>query len=355
MSEELAPLIALTGGGTGGHIYPAIAVAQELSRRGQEVVFYGTASGMESRIIPSAGFPYVSVPACPFKRGQFFQNLGAIPANGIALIQAMRALARRRPCVVAGFGGFVSAPIGAAAVLRGIPLVLHEQNAVPGLVNRLLVSRAEAALAAWPIGGDTRWDVVGMPVRRDFAEASRSAARSRLGISEDRRMVLVFGGSQGSAAINSAIRKLLQDFDEATVYWVMGREKYDASLADEFPGHFVVPYEENMPEIMAAADLAVTRAGAMTLAELSASSLPAVLIPYPYAAENHQEKNARSWEEHDAAVVIRDKELDERLRTVVSALLSDRARLEIMAERAGTMGKTGAAETISDIIMNLAE
>jgi UDP-N-acetylglucosamine--N-acetylmuramyl-(pentapeptide) pyrophosphoryl-undecaprenol N-acetylglucosamine transferase len=356
--------VGITGGGTGGHVYPGIAVAEEIVRRGGEAFFVGTERGLESRIVPGAGFRLVTIPAAPVLRDKFARNLANALVNARGLAAAIGVLRREEADIVLGTGGYVSFATCFAARLLGTPVVLHEQNAVAGLANRALARVASVVLTAWdldarPLGTHARRVCVGLPVRTDFSRFTRDAARRRLGIGADERVLVIFGGSRGAASLNAAAEAALSRWEEAgvTVIWGTGGDHYDQigrRLAGAIRRARVLPYIDDMPSALAAADLAVTRAGAMTLAELWATATPSILVPYPHATADHQTANALRSESAGAGVMIPDAKVAERLYDEVGALLSDRERLSRMSQKARLLGRRDAAEQIVDILEEVA-
>jgi UDP-N-acetylglucosamine--N-acetylmuramyl-(pentapeptide) pyrophosphoryl-undecaprenol N-acetylglucosamine transferase len=349
--------ILIAGGGTGGHIYPGIAVAEEITRRGGEAVFAGAAAGLETRIVPLAGFELRLVRAAPILRGRPFQNLVAMAHLAAGLDDARRLLRDLRPDAVLGMGGWVSAPTCLAARLAGIPVAIHEQNAAPGLANRLIARFASLVMTSWPdsAGGlvPGRAVRVGLPVRAAFASIDRATARRRLGVVEAARLVVVFGGSRGAASINRAVAAAAGRFADAglTLLWATGEAHYAVlreELGPETPRLTLVPYLEEMPAALRAADLAVTRAGAMTLAELAASGAPAILAPYPHATGDHQTANARAHAVSGAAEMICDAELSARLYDLVVELMAAPERLARMAAASLALARPRAAAEIVD-------
>ncbi len=361
--------LVIAGGGTGGHVYPGIAVAEEVRSRGGDVVFVGTERGLESRIVPAAGFPLLIVPACGFLRRRPIQNAGAVIENGRGVFAARRHLLDFRPDVVLGMGGFASFAAGAAARHLGIPLVIHEQNAVPGLANRVLARMATRILTSWTgaVPGGTRGTTrVGLPVRAAFrtldSSATRARARIALELAEDDLLVVIFGGSRGARSLNEAVAAWISSpsFTGTAgirVLWATGSDHVDAfraAAAAAGPRVRVVPYIERMPEVLPAADLAVTRSGAMTLAELAACGVPSILVPYPYATGDHQTANARSFVNAGAAILVPDAALSARLGDAIADLVAHPERRRAMAEAAGTQGNPQAAAEIADILETLA-
>ncbi|MEK8023406.1 MAG: undecaprenyldiphospho-muramoylpentapeptide beta-N-acetylglucosaminyltransferase, partial [Candidatus Hydrogenedentota bacterium] len=301
--------IAIAGGGTGGHIYPGIAVAEEIVRRGGEAFFIGTERGLESKIVPHSGFPFRIVAAAPMKRGQWAQNAASLLNNFRGFLEARNILRAERPAAVLGTGGYVSFAACSAARALGLPLALHEQNAIPGLANRVLARFASVVMTAWSgVKTGTAAKVVGLPVRADFAKMNRAEARARLNLPPDARVLLVFGGSRGAASLNRAVSSFARKLENIHLIWATGADHYDAMLSTlgELPSNLrLFPYLDDMPAAFHAADLIVARSGAMTLAELAACGRPSILVPFPHATGDHQTANARAFVDAGAAAMIR--------------------------------------------------
>jgi UDP-N-acetylglucosamine--N-acetylmuramyl-(pentapeptide) pyrophosphoryl-undecaprenol N-acetylglucosamine transferase len=356
--------VAITGGGTGGHVYPGVAVAEEIVRRGGEAFFVGTDRWLEARIVPAAGFRIVMIPAAPVVRGGLASNFRNAAVNARGLVAALRVLKKEEPDIVLGTGGYVSFTTCCAAKMLGTPVIVHEQNAVAGLANRVLSRIASVVMTAWELGADAlptraRRVCVGLPVRTDFSRVSRESARRRMGIDANQRVLLIFGGSRGAASLNAAAEANLArwEADGVTVIWGTGRDHFaeiERRVAGVVRRARVMPYIDDMPSALAAADLAVTRAGAMTLAELWATGIAAILVPYPHATADHQTANAERSASAGAAVMIPDAKVAERLYDEAAALLSDRERLSWMGQKARLLGKRDVAEQITDILEEVA-
>lgn len=360
--------LAVAGGGTGGHVYPGVAVAEEVRKRGGEVFFIGTKHGLESAIVPAAGFPLHTLPASPMLRGHPLQNFGSIFTNLRGVSAARGILTVLRPDVILGTGGYVSFAACLAARSLGVPVVLHEQNAVPGMANRYLSRIAACMLTSWTGGASGKYSGVrqecllpgavrvGMPVRAAFRVADRRTARAGLGIAADEKLVVVFGGSRGARSLNDAVSAWLIRSPSCTVIWATGADHVESCRAAAINAGTrvrVMPYIDRMPEILPAADLAVTRAGAMTLAELALCGVPSVLVPYPHATEDHQTANARALVDAGAAVLVSDQEIKDRLPNVVADLLADHDRRASMAAASRSLGNLEAAAEIVDILEEL--
>jgi len=349
-------------GGTGGHVFPALALARMLREKSIEVVWLGTQRGLEARIVPAAGIPieWLSVGGL---RGKGFMTLLAAPFRLVkALVQALRVMSRHRPVVVVGLGGFVTGPGGVAAWLTGRPLVIHEQNAIAGFTNRCLSHLAREVLEAFPnsFGRDVKARVIGNPVREDISAVPPPSARfaSRTGAIR----ILVIGGSLGAVRLNAvvpfALAKLAgtMTFDvrhQAGERWIeAGRQSYAAAgvRAD------VRPFIEDMAEAYGWADLVICRAGALTVSELAAVGVGAILVPFPAAVDDHQTHNAQYLVREGAALLIADRALTaDRLADELKQLCAGRGKLLAMAERARQLAKPYATQELTASCMALAK
>jgi UDP-N-acetylglucosamine--N-acetylmuramyl-(pentapeptide) pyrophosphoryl-undecaprenol N-acetylglucosamine transferase len=353
--------ILVMAGGTGGHVYPALAVARALQQRSREVVWLGTQRGLESRVVPAAGISieWVNV------RGLRRKGLAALVVAPVqlawALIQSLAVIMRRRPAAVLGMGGFVSGPGGVAAWLTRRPLVIHEQNAAAGLTNRLLARLARVVLQAFPGSFDSRVraETVGNPVREDIAAVP--VPELRYPDRDGPLRLLVLGGSQGALALNrtvpAAIARLPQELrpvvrhqcGSATID--RAREAYAQAGVDAE----LVPFIEDMASAYAWADLVVCRSGALTVAELCAVGVPAVFVPYPSAVDDHQTANAMPMVEAGAAAVIQEADLsDESLAGELKRRMTSRTDLLEQARRARQLARPQALQRITELCLQLA-
>ncbi len=364
----------VTGGGTGGHIYPALAIARGILARYPEarVLYIGREGGLEAELVPRANLPFYAIPAAGLKRSLTLRNLLVFWQATRGILQARKILAGFKPQVVVGTGGYVCGPVVLAAVMMGIPTMIHEQNALPGLTNRLLARFVNQVALTFEearkyMPRRARIKVTGLPVRPEIMGWQKDEARRAMGLPENARLILSFGGSQGARTINRAMIEVLKHFyNRDGVYFlhVTGPRHYkefcqqlgEAGLSRPENGNIIlVPYLDEMPRAMAAADLAICRAGAATLSELTAVGLPAILVPYPHATGNHQEYNARSLEREGAALVIRDQDLTGPvLCEKLTRLLERPAELEAMARASRRLGRPRALEEIVEIISELA-
>ena len=346
-----APRIVIAAGGTAGHVVPAIAVADALRAEGAEVSFVG-GQRAEAELVPAAGYPLDPIRVEGISRSNPLKAVRAAGKAALALRQARAILRRRQADAVLGGGGYVAGPVGLAAVLGGIPLVLTEADSHMGMSNRLLAGRAQRVCLAFPLPGreGERYLVTGRPVPPRAAE--RDAARAALGIGPDERCVLVFGGSLGARTINHAA---VAAFAHAPyrVLHVAGRRDFPDLTA---PGaHYDLrDYVTPFGEALAAADLAVARAGG-SIFELAQYGIPAVLVPYPHATADHQTANARWMVEGGAATVIADAGLTpEGLRAAVDEILLDDARLREMAAASARLARPDAARDVARAVLDAA-
>jgi UDP-N-acetylglucosamine--N-acetylmuramyl-(pentapeptide) pyrophosphoryl-undecaprenol N-acetylglucosamine transferase len=340
-------------GGTGGHVFPALALARLLRSRSYEVVWLGTRRGLEARVVPQNNFPieWLSVGGL---RGKGITTLLAAPFRlAHALYQALRVMRRHRPIVVVGLGGFVTGPGGVAAWLTRAPLVIHEQNAIAGFTNRRLAPLSREVLEAFPNSFDagTKARAIGNPVRAEiFAippPAQRFAQRSGA------IRLLVIGGSLGAMKLNAtvpfAVARLAGSIDlevrhQAGEKWIENAKK---NYADANVRADVRPFIEDMAEAYGWADLVICRAGALTISELAAAGVGAILVPFPAAVDDHQTHNAQFLVQENAAVLVHDRDVTpERLATELQRLCEGRGKLLAMAERARLLAKPNAAEDL---------
>jgi undecaprenyldiphospho-muramoylpentapeptide beta-N-acetylglucosaminyltransferase len=359
MSEDVFALVA--GGGTGGHVYPALALADALVARGHDrdaIRFLGARRGLEARAVPAAGYRIDLLPARGFQRGRSWRalvdNVRMAAGMLVAVPRAVALVRRLRPAVVVGVGGYASLPGVLAARVTRTPVVVHEQNAVPGLANRLAVRLGACAAVSLP-GTELAGAVVtGNPVRAGVAGVQRAGNEPAL--------LGVVGGSLGSARLNDAALDLYDRWRaraDVTVHHVAGTRHYDQAhdrlerlrRPKDALVYELVPYEDHMERVYGRAALAVCRAGAVTVAELAAAGVPSVLVPWPGAADDHQTGNARAMEAAGAAVVLPDAQCDgARLDAVAGALLADPGRLLLMSEAARAVARPDAADRLADLV-----
>ena len=350
--------IMIVAGGTGGHVYPGLAVAEVLRRHECDLYWMGTPGGIESIVVPASGVNFCAIPVSGLRRTGAVRWLLAPVTIAFAILCALRHMIRIRPRVVLGMGGFVSGPGGIAAWLLRRALVIHEQNAIPGLTNRILSRFATRVLEAVPgsFAAAACATAVGNPVRAAIARLPAPAHRMRW---SETRSVLIFGGSQGSRALNEIVPEALAASGVArlNVLHQCGasdvsatRERY-ASVKDAARIE-VKPYIDNMADAYAQADLVIARAGAITVAEIAASGVAAILVPYPFAVDDHQTANAEYLATQGAAILLPENVLEiDSLAAVVADLLADPARLLAMAERARALSRPQAAEGVARVCL----
>jgi UDP-N-acetylglucosamine--N-acetylmuramyl-(pentapeptide) pyrophosphoryl-undecaprenol N-acetylglucosamine transferase len=348
--------VLIMAGGTGGHVFPALAVANVLRARGVAVVWLGVPDSMESRLVPAQGFPIEWVRIAGLRgKGALGWVLAPLRiANAVA--QAIGVLRRVRPCAVLGAGGYVSGPGGIAAWLLRIPLLIHEQNAIAGLTNRWLARVATQVLEAFPgsFGPQVRARTIGNPVRENIAALEPPA--QRFAGRDSRVRLLVFGGSQGAQRLNVVLPQALARLSPVNRPQVIHQsgerelEKTRAAYVQEKVEAEVLPFIEDMAKTYAWADLAVCRAGAMTVTELQVAGLGAIFVPLPIATDDHQTKNAAVMVDAGAARLIQERYLTpESLSHTIAELVADRARLLRLAEAARNSRITDAAERLADL------
>ncbi|HYG58103.1 MAG TPA: undecaprenyldiphospho-muramoylpentapeptide beta-N-acetylglucosaminyltransferase [Symbiobacteriaceae bacterium] len=361
----------ITGGGTGGHIYPALSIGRALQALDPqaELLYVGTTTGREAMVVPREGVPFATISSGGLVNLSAVQKVaGGLKAlKGIG--EAMGHIRRFRPDVVIGTGGFVCGPVLLAARLAGRPVVIQEQNAFPGVTNRIAARWARAVFVPYeeakphfPAG--TQFRFVGNPIRPEIATADRAAGRAAYGYAAEDRVLLVMGGSGGARdfhrAVVAAVRPLLARMGDLKVLHITG-ERYLEQVQGDYGGTApagvtIVPYLHNMPEAYAAADAGVFRSGALTLAEIQVRGLPSVLIPSPNVTHNHQEWNARTLERRGAALVVRESEMSaEKLATALGTALTDGEKRPAMATALQELAQPDAAADIARSIMEIAK
>ncbi|MGH9222556.1 MAG: undecaprenyldiphospho-muramoylpentapeptide beta-N-acetylglucosaminyltransferase, partial [Acidimicrobiales bacterium] len=363
-----ATFAVIAGGGTAGHVIPGLAIGRALVARGHEPAslhYVGSERGIESRLVPEAGFPLTVLPGRGIQRRLTAENLGAAAGLTRAMGRALALLRSLRPRVVVSVGGYASVPCTVAATTLRIPIVVHEQNAVPGAANRTAGPVAKACAVSYPGTPLPRAVVTGNPVRPEVAavDRARDGARARvaLGLPADRSVLAIFGGSLGALRLNRAVLDALPAWKgraDLAVHHVVGERDWElvqAALAalPPDPGfdYRAVRYEDRMPLLLAAADLFVCRAGGNTVAELAMVGVPSVLVPLPGAPGDHQTANARVLADAGAAELVPDGRLDgPRLVAEVDRLLGEPERLARMAKAAAGLARPTAADDIAALV-----
>jgi UDP-N-acetylglucosamine--N-acetylmuramyl-(pentapeptide) pyrophosphoryl-undecaprenol N-acetylglucosamine transferase len=362
--------ILLSGGGTGGHIYPALAIARAVKRRypDVEIAYIGTETGLESRIVPKEGnIRFYTVEIQGFKRSISWENVNTIRKFLRAVRKSKEYIQEFKPDVVVGTGGYVSGPAVYAAYQLGVPTLIHEQNVVLGLTTQFLSRFVDVVAISLEdsqkyLSRANRIVFTGNPRATEVVQANAAAGRKSLGITDPHRpIILFFGGSRGAKAINEAVLQIIPHMKEmphVQFVYVTGEVHYDSicrQIPDDVPNLDVKPFIYNMPDVLAATYLVVGRAGASTLAELTALGLPSILIPSPYVTNNHQEANARWLEEQGASKMLLESECTgENLWREVKRLIENTDEHHAMSEAARRLGRPQAAEVLVDELEKIA-
>ena len=363
MNKDKKPLrVLVSGGGTGGHIFPAVSIANAVRRRhpDAEILFVGALGRMEMERVPAAGYEIVGLPVAGFDRRRLWRNFSVIVKLMRSLRKARKVLRDFHPDIAIGVGGYASGPMLKAAQKKGVPTLLQEQNSYAGVTNKLLAKKAKAICVAYD--GMERFfpaDAIirtGNPVRYEIANAStpRDEAKRALGFDPERPLLLVVGGSLGARTINRSIAGSLDKIlsTGTQVLWQTGKLYIDECQAAAEPHKDVkaTAFISDMAMAYRAADLVVARAGACTISELQLLGVPAVLVPSPNVAEDHQRKNALALADRDAAVMVLDADAPTQLATVVAELLADAPRRELLARNVAAMALRESDERIVDAI-----
>lgn len=363
--------ILVTGGGTGGHIYPAISIALAYKERHKnvEMLYVGRKEGLESEIVPNYGLDYESIPITYLKK----KNLKGILKYAVSLVKALmrskKLIKNFKPDVIIGTGGYVTGPLMFMGQRLGIKTVLHESNAYPGKANRLFAKKADVVFVSYEAAIDRlpRQDNVvfsGTPVRKAFEQTDTEKSRQALGIAEDEFLVVSFGGSGGAKKLNESMMELMKKISgESGLRYihVTGKSYYNVFLKRQMELDLkfednvtVMPYIDDMPTYMSAADLLITRSGALTLAEIMVLGTPAILIPSPNVTDNHQEHNAKALSEGGSAIIMKEDDLDYfTLYQQITSLMQDPDRIKSMREAAQDISHNDATSIIVKAISKL--
>lgn len=366
--------ILFATGGTGGHIDPALAVAGYIRENypQAEILFVGTADRMEAQLVPAAGYDFKTIEIQGFSRELNFEglkhNIKTVNLLFKSEGQAKKIIEDFKPDVVIGFGGYVSGPVLSVAARMGIPTAVHEQNAFPGVTNKNLAKKVDVVMLTAPeaeklLKPKNPCVVTGLPIRGEIISANKEFARAEMKL-DSRPLILSMGGSLGARAINEAVKYLiLHRFEKKDCYYLHATGKAGASMIDDIgkdvdlninPQIMLREYINDMDRCLAAADLVVCRAGASSLSEIQALGKPSILVPYPYAAENHQYYNAKTMSDRDAAILIEEKDFTgERLLSEVEKLLSKPERLKKMGENARAMAILDASQRITECVCKI--
>lgn len=363
--------VIFAGGGTGGHINPAISIADYAKSQDKdfEALFIGTKRGLESKLVPKAGYDIKYIDIAGFNRKNLLKNISVVKKLIKAKKDTRRIIREFKPDCIVCTGGYVSGPVTMAAHKEGINALIHEQNVYPGLtvkgsekyVKYLALSFDETVNY---MNAKDKCVVTGNPIRCEILNEDKEEARKKLGIDKD--FVLVFGGSLGAQKINETVISILPEIKkkgDIKILFGTGERNYDSVLKAakdvgiENDGDIeIVPYIDNMAEVMAAADIVVARSGAITVSEIAALGKPSILIPSPNVVRNHQEQNAREFEKNFAAVVITEAELSKDvLFNKITDLLNDKEKLNTMAQNVGAMAKVDALEKIYELMIKMSK
>ncbi|SEN29038.1 UDP-N-acetylglucosamine-N-acetylmuramylpentapeptide N-acetylglucosamine transferase [Mesobacillus persicus] len=359
--------IVVSGGGTGGHIYPALALIREIQKQDDkaEFLYIGTEKGLESKLVPRENIDFRSIHITGFRRKISVENVKTVLRFLKGVSDSKKILKEFKADVVIGTGGYVCGPVVYAAAKLGIPTIIHEQNSIPGLTNKFLsryVDRIgvcfEEAKQFFP---EDKVVMTGNPRASEVLNQDGNKGRASVGLKADQPAVLIFGGSRGAKPLNEAVLKSLTEMGNKPyqVLYVTGDVHYDEVAKEvELIGNpenvIIKPFIHNMPEVLSGIDLTVARAGATTLAELTSLGIPSILIPSPYVTDNHQEKNALALSNHQAAELLLEKDLTgPKLVEKIDLILTDHEKLKSMKTAAKTLGIPDAANRMHSLIKEL--
>lgn len=367
--------VIVSGGGTGGHIYPAISIAKSILEKESdaEILYVGTEKGLESILVSEEGLDFMPIRVKGFRRKLSLDTLKTVFEVFKGMVDADKILRRFKPDIVVGTGGYVAGPILIMAAIRKIPTLIHEQNVLPGVTNRILARFVDRIALSFKeavkyFNSPGKVIVTGNPVRREILKKNRETSMRVLGFEAEKPLVVVFGGSKGSFSLNRAMIEVISQlyrYNDFQLLHVTGNNHYSdflkrlESRGVNLKGNThikVVQYLHKMPDALAAADLVLTSAGAITLAEITAVGIPSILVPKSYATDNHQEYNARAMEKNGAAVVVLERELDgQRLYMQLVELIKDKNTLKYMRKASHKMGKIDASDKIYRMVKELVE
>lgn len=364
--------VLIAAGGTGGHIYPGLAIAEKIKAEnpGAEIIFIGSKVGMEKNIIPQYGYPIEYIRVRGFERKASWETLVAIKGIFDGLNDSKKIIKKHQPDLVIGTGGFTAGPLLLIASRRNIKTMIHEQNAYPGKTNLMLGKRVDRIAISFKEAEtyfpQERIFLAGNPVRSEYHQINRNELRKNLNLSESQKMIVIMGGSQGAGSINQSALALIEAYQERkdrVIYHLTGKDQYESikneveKLGMAASDHvFIEAYNNEVHRLLGAADLVVSRSGAMSVAEIQAVGVPSILVPYPMAAGNHQEFNARVITDAGGGILIKDKELTgARLIQTVESLLEDPKKVQIMSRITKKQGIINAGDRIYDEINKLME
>lgn len=357
--------VIMTGGGTGGHIYPAIAIADKIKRKHQdaEILFIGTERGMEKDIVPANGYPIKFINVMGLNRKNLLKNVKTMVSLLQSDAECKKIIKEFKPDVVIGTGGYVCGPVVRAAYKKGIKTFIHEQNALPGVTNKLLEKYSSKVFVSFPdavqhFKNKEKVYVTGNPVRKNFLLSKITDFRKKYNIDETNFAILCFGGSLGANAINEVMMetlKLLKDVSDIQVFFVTGKHYYDSILENvktlAMKNVIIMPYTENMHEYMMASDLIISRSGALTVSEITACGKASILVPSPNVTGNHQLYNAKVVADRGGAILFEEKEFTaEKLFNNIMKLKNNKELLNKMSEASEKVGRLDATDVIYQLL-----
>ena len=351
------------GGGTGGHLYPAIAVADEIKRLkpDSEIIFIGTKSKIEGRVIPKLGYGFKTIWIKGFARKFNLENLLFPVKLFVSLIQSLFISFRFKPRVAIGSGGYVAGPAIWGASVMGAKIILMESNSYPGVTTRLLERYADEVHISFDhsrkyLRKPYRIRLTGNPVRRELGTSTKAEAKRFFGLDDNKITVLVLGGSLGAASINNSIANCIEELEKKSlqIIWQTGKNYYQSYKNINLDSVIILDFIEDMNKAYSACDLLVARAGATTIAELTVLGIPSILIPSPHVAENHQYYNAKSLADNNAAVLIKDSDVKSLLKEKILEVVGNENLLKSLSENAKRISKPDAANVIAKSAINFA-
>ena len=360
--------ILITGGGTGGHVYPAITIADELKKKYKNVsiLFVGTNRGLEADVVPKAGYDFKAISVRGFRRKLSLDTLKTFGVMFKGFFQAGKIIRQFKPDIIIGTGGYVSGPVMMQGVLKGVKTIVHEQNAIPGVTVKILSAFVNKVLLSYEESESffkkkKRLVVTGNPVRDGFSNLNKEKCRKKLNITKP--CIFSVGGSGGAKCINDSALDLIEKYNgkDVQIMHVTGKTYYDTfmtmiedrgiTLEDNI---MVLKYVYNMPEHMKAADLMVSRAGALSLSEIAMVGIPSILIPSPNVAHNHQEHNAKVYEKHGASIMVKESDIEENtIYRIVDQHLFQEEHLKIMTANAKQLARPDATQKIIEAVSEL--
>ena len=364
MKNSITPYRFLfAGGGTGGHLYPAIAVADEIKRLKpeSEILFVGTKSKIEGRVIPQLGYGFKSIWIKGFSRKFNLSNILFPIKLVVSILQSIFISFKFKPRVAIGSGGYVAGPAIWGASVMGAKIILMESNSYPGVTTRLLEKYADEVHITFEdskkyLRHPEKIKLTGNPVRSELGKTNKSDAIKYFGLDENKFTILILGGSLGAQSINDAVANCLEDLEKNNfqIIWQTGKNYYDNYKKFNFTSVKILDFIDDMNKAYSACDLLVARAGATTIAEISVLGIPSILIPSPHVAENHQYYNAKSLADNGAAVLIKDSELKDSLKNEILNLAKDKNLLKSLSENAKKIARPNAANEIAKSAINYA-